>query len=252
MLTWPLAFIWVTILDTWAVQFYLKKDHHNINLNLFQCLSYCYNMTTSAVLEALDWLKESKYGYKFKDKIVLFLYILNATIVLIFTYAILGRDKAIEVYFHKSLLLNWMPFKSVVIEREGIKLSLSMIIDHIILVKSDWEKEERAFLGEFEFAKRQRPWFYYRYRCEYSFYTILFAKRYPNYKIISIEASKKIFEQLEQNCNLNNIDTSTITLINMATTDVDNKKVQFYQVESLSTISKEFLVDLPTYDKMKL
>src|SRR5919197_1247510 len=101
---------------------------------------------TSTLSEALDWLKGSKYGYKFKDKIVLFLYILNATIILIFTYAIFGKDKAIEAYFHRNLLLNWMPFKSVVIEREGIKLSVPMIIDYIILVKSDWEKEERAFL----------------------------------------------------------------------------------------------------------
>jgi FkbM family methyltransferase len=77
------------------------------------------------------------------------------------------------------------------------------------------------------------------------FYTILFAKRYPNYRIISIEASKKVFEQLEQNCNLNNINTSRISLINKATTDVANKKINFYEMESLSTIFKELLVDLP-------
>jgi FkbM family methyltransferase len=82
------------------------------------------------------------------------------------------------------------------------------------------------------------------------FYTILFAKRYPNYKVISVEASKKISKQLEANCNLNNIDTSKrITLINKATTDIAHKKVNFYEIESLSTILKEFLVDLPTYDK---
>jgi FkbM family methyltransferase len=206
-------------------------------------------MTTSAVSEALDWLKGSKYGYKFKDKIVLFLYILNATIVLIFTYAILGKNKALEVYFHKNLLLNWMPFKSVVIEREGIKLSLSMIIDNIILVKPDWEEEERDFLGDLNLQKDNDHDFIIDIGANIGFYTILFAKRYPNYKIISVEASKKIFKQLEQNCNLNNIDASRIRLINKATTDVDNKKIQFYGIESLSTISKEFLVDLPTYDK---
>jgi FkbM family methyltransferase len=206
---------------------------------------------TSVVSEALDWLKGSKYGYKFKDKILLFLYILNATIILIFTYAIFGKDKAIEIYFHRNPLLNWIPFKSVVIEREGIKLSLPMIIDYIILVKSDWEKEERAFLTNLSLQRgnNDNDDFIIDIGANIGFYTILFAKRYPNYKIISIEASKKIFKQLEQNCNLNNIDTSRFSLINKATTDISDKKINFYEMESLSTILKEFLVDLPTYNK---
>ena len=218
-------------------------------------------MVTSAVSEALDWLKGSKYGYKFKDKTVLFLYILNATIILIFTYAIFGKDKTLEVYFHRSRLLNWMPFKSVVIKREGVKLLLPMIIDYIIVAKSDWEKEQRAFLTKLDLQKKDNnnnnvhdDDFIMDVGANIGFYTILFAKRYPNYKVISIEASKKIFKQLEQNCNLNDIDTSSsssrrITLINKAITDVADKKIDFYEIESLSTVLKEFLVDLPTYDK---
>ena len=206
---------------------------------------------TSAVYEALDWLKGSKYGHKFKDKILLFIYILNATIILIFTYAIFGKDKAIEIYFHRSLLLNWIPFKSVVIEREGVKLSLPMIIDYVILVKSDWEKEERSFLTNLSLQRGNddNDDFIMDIGSNIGFYTILFAKRYPNYKIISIEASKKIFKQLEQNCNLNKIDTSRFILINKATTDIVDKKINLYEMESLSTILKEFLIDLPTYNK---
>jgi FkbM family methyltransferase len=216
---------------------------------------------TSAVSEALDWLKGSKYGYRFRDKIVLFLYILNATIILIFTYAIFGKDKTLELYFHRSRLLNWMPFKSVVIQREGIKLLLPMIIDYIIVVKSDWEKEERAFLTKLDLQNRSNKNdndhhdddFIIDIGANIGFYTILFAKRYPNYKVISIEASKKIFKQLEGNCNLNELDTSSsskrITLINKATTDIADKKIDFYEIESLSTLLKEFLVNLPTYDK---
>jgi FkbM family methyltransferase len=212
---------------------------------------------TSAVSEILDWIKGSKYGYKFKDKIVLFLYILNASIILIFTYAIFGKDKTLELYFHRSRLLNWMPFKSVVIQREGIKLSLPMIIDYIIVVKPDWEKEERAFLTKLDLQKKDNDNdhdnFIVDIGANIGFYTILLAKRYPNYEVISIEASKKLFKQLEGNCNLNELDTYSssrrITLINKATTDVADKKIDFYEIESLSTLLKEFLVDLPTYDK---
>jgi FkbM family methyltransferase len=213
---------------------------------------------TSALSEISDWIKGSKYGYKFKDKIVVFLYILNATIILIFTYAIFGKDKTLELYFHKSRLLNWMPFKSVVIQIEGIKLSLPMIIDYIIVIKPDWEKEERAFLTKLDLQKKNNnnhhdDNFIIDVGANIGFYTILLAKRYPNYKVISIEASKKLFKQLEGNCNLNELDTSSssrrITLINKAITDVADKKIDFYEIESLSTVLKEFLVDLPTYDK---
>ena len=107
----------------------------------------------SALYEAFDWLKGSKYGYQLKDKAILFIYILNATIILILTYSVFGKDKAIEIYFHRNLLLNWLPFKSVVIQRDGVKLSLPMIIDYIVLVKSNWEKEERAFLIDLDLEK---------------------------------------------------------------------------------------------------
>ena len=154
-----------------------------------------------------------------------------------------------------------MPFKSVVIQREGIKLLLPMIIDYIIVVKSDWEKEERAFLTKLDLQNRSNKNdndhhdddFIIDIGANIGFYTILLAKRYPNYKVISIEASKKLFKQLKGNCNLNELDTSSsskrITLINKATADVAGKKIDFYEIESLSTLLKEFLVNLPTYDK---
>jgi precorrin-6B methylase 2 len=104
-----------------------------------------------------------------------------------------------------------------------------MILDYIILVKSDWEKEERSFLTNLSLQRgnNDNDDFITDIGSNIGLYTILFAKRYPHYKIISIEASKKIFKQLEQNCNLNNIDTSRFILINKTTTDIVGKKLIF-------------------------
>lgn len=202
----------------------------------------------SALHEALDWLKGSKYGYKLKDKAILFVYILNATIVLILTYSIFGKDKALEIYFRKNRLLNWLPFKTVVIQIDGVKRSLPMIIDYIVLVKSDWEKEERAFLIDLNLEKddgKNNRSFVIDVGANMGFYTILFAKRYPGHKVISIEPSKKTFRQLKRNCYLNNIDDSRLILINKASADVDGKETEFYEIESMSTIQKDFMVNLP-------
>jgi FkbM family methyltransferase len=202
----------------------------------------------SALYEALDWLKGSKYGYKLKDKAILFIYILNATIILILTYSFFGKDKDIEIYFHRNLLLNWLPFKSVVIQRDGVKLYLPMIIDYIVLVKSDWEKEERAFLIDLDLEKddgKNNNSFVMDVGANIGYYTILFAKRHPGHKVISIEPSKRIFRQLKQNCNLNNIEKSRLILINKASADVDNKETEFYEIETMSTTQKDFMANLP-------
>lgn len=200
---------------------------------------------TTALDEALDWLKGSKYGLKLKDKLILFLYILNATVVLIFTYAIFGKDKAIETYFNKNILLNWIPFESVTVERDGIKLSLPMIIDYIVLVKFNWEKEEREFLNNLNLDIKDNNDCIIDVGANIGYYTILFAKKFSKHRIISIEASNRIFKQLELNCNLNNIDRSKISLINKAASDTSNKKIDFYEIESMSTMQKDFFDNLP-------
>lgn len=203
----------------------------------------------SIISETLTWLRGSKYGYKFMDKIILFIYILNATIILIFTFTIFGKDKVIEIYFKRNHLLNWIPAKSVVIEREGIILSLPMILDCIILAKPDWEKEEREFVNSLNLEQNDDNNFIIDVGANIGFYTVLFAKKYPKCKTISIEASKKIYQQLLQNCELNKLDRSKVFFINKAVSDSVAKKVEFYEIESMSTILKEFLIDIDTTDK---
>ena len=100
----------------------------------------------SVLAEAISWLKGSKYGYTYKDKIALFLYIANAIIIIIFIIGIFGKARAIDIYFKRTYLLNWIPIKSVLVKIDGIMLSLPMILDYMILVKPDWEKKKKGNL----------------------------------------------------------------------------------------------------------
>jgi FkbM family methyltransferase len=71
-------------------------------------------------------------------------------------------------------------------------------------------------------------------------------KNIPNANF-SIEASKNIYQQLLQNCELNNLDRSKILFINKALSDSESKNAEFYEIESMSTILKEFLLDIHIY-----
>lgn len=145
----------------------------------------------SIISETLTWLRGSKYGYKLMDKIILFIYILNATIILIFTFTIFGKDKAIEIYFKRNHLLNWIPAKSVVIEREGIILSLPMILDCIILAKPDWEKEEREFVNSLNLEQNDDNNFIIDVGANIGFYTVLLQKNIPNARLFQLKHQKR-------------------------------------------------------------
>ena len=91
--------------------------------------------------ETGQWLKGSEYGYRLKDKLTLFAYICNATFVVIISSIIRGEDKAIDLSLKRTQWLNWMSrSESAVIKRNGVLLSLPLIMDYVILVKPDWEQ----------------------------------------------------------------------------------------------------------------
>lgn len=119
----------------------------------------------SILAEAINWLDGSRYGKTYKDKIVLFLYIVNALIVIIFIASVFGTSKVIDVYFKRTYLLNWVPVKSVLIRRYGILLSLPIILDYIILVKPDWEEKEIRFVTELDLNHEKYD--DHRCRCKY-------------------------------------------------------------------------------------
>ena len=198
----------------------------------------------SVLAEAISWLKGSKYGYTYKDKIALFLYIANAIIIIIFIIGIFGKARAIDIYFKRTYLLNWIPIKSVLVKIDGIMLSLPMILDYMILVKPDWEKEERQFVTELNLEDDDDR-IAIDIGANIGIYTLLLSHLYPKCKVISIEASPTIFEKLKLNCQLNNLlPGSNLVLLNKAVSDKDGTRVDFYEKHSMSTMSKEFLTSI--------
>lgn len=198
----------------------------------------------SVLAEAISWLKGSKYGYTYKDKIALFLYIANAIIIIIFIIGIFGKARAIDIYFKRTYLLNWIPIKSVLVKIDGIMLSLPMILDYMILVKPDWEKEERQFVTELNLEDDDDR-IAIDIGANIGIYTLLLSHLYPKCKVISIEASPTIFEKLKLNCQLNNLlPGSNLVLLNKAVSDKDGTWVEFYEKHSMSTMSKEFLTSI--------
>lgn len=198
----------------------------------------------SVLAEAINWLNGSKYGYTYKDKIILFLYIVNAIIVIIFVVSIFGKVKIIDIYFKRTYFLNWIPAKSVLIRRDGVLLSLPMILDYIILAKSDWEENGRQFITELNLNYDNAM--IMDVGANIGIYTILLSHFCPKAKIISIEASLVIFDKLKLNCQLNNLlgAESNVFLINKAVSDKDEIEVEFYEKHSMSTMFKEFLTSI--------
>lgn len=77
-------------------------------------------------------------------------------------------------------------------------------------------------------------------------YTIILSHLCPKSKIISVEASPAIFDNLKLNCQLNNLRNteSNVFLINKAISDKDELEVEFYEKHSMSTMHKEFLTSI--------
>ena len=197
----------------------------------------------SVLAETVNWLKGSKYGYTFKDKIALVLYIGNAIIVTVFTIGIFGKARAADIYFKRTYLLNWIPLKSVLVKRNGIILSLPMTLNYIFLAKPDWEAEERKFLRKLNLDNNNSVAM--DIGANIGIYTLILLHLYPKCKVISIEASPTIFEKLKLNCQLNNLPPGpNLVLLNKAVSDKDDSLVEFYEKHSISTLSKEFLTSI--------
>lgn len=171
----------------------------------------------------INWIRGYKFGYTVKDKLILLAFILNGIIVITLLYMIFGKEKTHKIVMNKPNILNWIPVKKVIIKRDGVLLSVPTVIDYMMFVNMDWENEEK----EFALKHSKDGKVILDIDSNVGFYTSILANKYPDSKIISVEASPSIFDILSYNCKLNKF--SNVVLYHHAVTDTDNIKMNFYK-----------------------
>jgi hypothetical protein len=195
-------------------------------------------MRSIILSEAISCLKKVNMDILTRIRLSYCLYIFNAIIIIIIIIGIFGKNKAIDIYFKRTYLLNWIPVKSVLVKRDGVMLSLPMILDYIILVKPDLEEKEIEFMTQLNLNYNNNNAIIIDIGANIGIYTILLSHIYPKAKIIAIEASPTIFEMLKSNCKLNNLlllpSGSNVLLINKAISDKDDMTVELYEKHIMS------------------
>jgi len=187
--------------------------------------------------QAIDWLKGCKFGSSISDRLILFIYILSEIIILGSLYVILGKEKTSKSVLSKPRLLNWIPIKKVNVNLDGILLSLPLVMDYLVFVKSDWELEEKEFMKKIS----KNDGIILDIGSNIGYHTTMLAKENVNSRIISVEASPTIFKILKENCNVNKL--TNIIFYNNAVTDQDDIEINFYNRDQLSTTDKQTLKD---------
>jgi FkbM family methyltransferase len=187
--------------------------------------------------QIIDWLKGCKFGKSILDRIILFIYILSSIIILALLYVILGKEKTGKILLSKPKLINWIPIKKVNVNLDGIFLSLPLVMDYMMFVRTDWELEEKKFMKEISKNKG----IVLDIGSNIGYHTTMLAKENGNSRIISVEASPTIFKILKENCNANKL--TNIIFYNNAVTDQDDIEINFYNRDSMSTTDKQTLED---------
>lgn len=201
------------------------------------------NIKTSGA-DIIDWFRGSKMGYVFLDKLKIFSYILNATIVFFIFVVFLGEKRTKKFLLQNPKFINWIPIKNIQILLDGLILQIPAGFDYLLLVKSDWEHKERHFVSNLHQEGENTI---IDVGANIGHYTNLLAKKYPNKKVYAIEASPKIFQNLQLNCKLNQLEN--VIFYNRAISNVDNQIIDFFERGCLSTINKQFLKDWLISDK---
>jgi len=162
----------------------------------------------------------------------------NFLIMIITLMGIFGKEKGFGIYLKNTWLSNWIPGKNLMINSDGILLSIPTSIENLTLVKPDYESTEKEFINSLYINKESVV---IDVGAHMGLYSIFTAKKFPLSKIIAIEASPSTFKKLELNCKLNNV--QNVILYNNAACDQNEKEIEFYQ-GIFSSVVKEFLPDL--------
>ena len=187
--------------------------------------------------DILTWLQECRIGCSIFDRLILFLYTLNAIVVLTALYFTLGTKRTNRLLLSKPGLLDWIPIPRVDVNVDGILLSLPLRIDYLLSVKPDWEVEGKEFLR----ANSERDGAILDIGSNIGYYSALLARENPSSRVISVEASPSIFENLVSNCKANGL--SNISFYNRAVSDTDDIEIEFYNRDALSSIDRQMLDD---------
>jgi FkbM family methyltransferase len=182
---------------------------------------------------AVKFLRGIRFGYRFKDKLILLLFILNSIVILSLLFAYRGRNKSLELYRRRRPGLSWIQSKSVIIKRENMKVSIPLTLDYLNLLKRDWELQEREFIRSLK-LEESNLWIL-DIGANLGMYTLLFSHWFPRAQIASVEASPINFQNLKQNCELNNLG-SRVVLINKAVTDQDHSNIEIIEGGSRSSV----------------
>ena len=186
-------------------------------------------------------LKRSKFGYTSKDKLLLFISI-SISIAIYLTLRIflriIYRKKERDQIFEKKnyTLLSWISNRPTWISRDEVILSIYPR-NELYYLDPDYEKTERNHMCELNLSEGTIM----DIGANIGLYAIMLAKRYPNLKLIAIEASPTIFNRLKMHCVVNNV--SNVILLNKAISNKENEIIELYMNTNTigsSTILSEY------------
>lgn len=193
---------------------------------------------TSGLSQIVEWINIYKLGLNRKDRLIIFIFMTNFIIMIITLMGIFGKEKGFGIYLKNTWLSDWIPGKNLMINSDGIILSIPTSIENLTVIKPDYENIEKTFVTSLGINTESVV---IDVGAHMGLYSIFIAKKSPSSKIIAIEASPSTFKNLKLNCKLN--DVHNIILYHNAVFDQNEKEIEFFE-GIFSTVIEEFLPDL--------